>query len=102
MRSRVSVIAVCALGLLHGVLLALFIIQAIREDFVNYSLLEFELWSTRSSGISSMLRGIRGAFSSHPRPSFLLFRCGPPLLFVYFQVNNGLWYFLDILCSRRD
>ena len=79
-----------ALGLLlliESVLLAL-TRQAIREAFVNQlraCVME------HSSG--SILTGIR-AFSIYlpviPPPL-----CSPPILFVYFQVKNGFWYFLD-------
>ena len=40
----------------------------------------------------SILTGMLGAFPAYlPLISF----CGPPLLFVSFQVNNGSWHFLD-------
>ena len=48
-------------------------------------------WVTEHS-VCSILTGMLGAFPAYlPLISF----CGPPLLFVSFQVNNGSWHFLD-------
>ena len=47
---------------------------------------------------SSSDRYLRG-FPSHPPLTSL---CDPPLLFVYFQVNTGVWYFLDYVEDIYD
>ena len=65
------------------------ILQAIRETFVTW----LRDWvMEHSSGI--VFWQIYVCFL--PRCLSFLLPCGPTLLFVYFQVNNGLWYFLII------